>query len=141
MRVFLNLREWAEQLRVKGTSRQVDFADEILKLIDLEDEVAEPYADLCEDLEYYAPDNLKDDPAKTVEWLGDRSALLDEVRDKLNKHGLTGDVDDEVRDLCEIMAAIEDMLEARGGWTEGDLLDALAALCERAERPAQQYDL
>lgn len=100
------LKEFAEHLRVTGNWREVEFANEILELVHLEEEVAEPYAELVGDVEHLAPDNLKDKPAKVVEWLGDRSAVLAEIEKHLSEagldvgaNGLPIDADDAVKDL------------------------------------------
>jgi hypothetical protein len=102
-----NLKEFAEELRRKGSGREVDFADEILDLLDIEEEVAEPYSTLCGDIEHYAKDfSNPDDAAKALEWIGDRSNLLKEIEDQLKEvgrdkgaNGLPIDADDAVKDL------------------------------------------
>lgn len=135
----VDLREFAERLRITGTNQECDFADEIISLLDIEAEVAEPYWDLVNDLENLAPANLKDKPLKTVEWLGDQSQLVDELKEELGKHGRTGDVDDELKEILETLATAEDTLRNRGHWTAGEFLDALFTLAERD--PALKYDL
>lgn len=138
----LDLREFAERLRITGTSQECDFADEILTLLDLESEVAEPYWKLCDDLAQYAKVGKYphgDKPEKVVEWLGDRSNLLDELKEEFGKHNRTGDIDDETREVLETLADAETILRKRGHWTEGEFLDALATLAER--EPALKYDL
>lgn len=98
----LNLKEFAEELRRKGDYREVDFADEILALIDIEEEVAEPYSTLCHDIEHYAEKfSNPDDAEKALEWVGDRSNLLAEIEELLKTSGRTGDVDDEIKKLIE----------------------------------------
>lgn len=112
----LTLQEFAEDMRRKGDIRNTDLADEILDLIALETDVAEPYANLCCDLEHYAKDySNPDDALKAVEWLGDRSNLLAEIERLLEKAGHTGDVDDVVKKLCE------DLEEARAVLSENGL--------------------
>lgn len=141
----LNAREFAEQLRLEGN----EFADEILDLIDIEEEVAEPYSELCGDIEHYAPDKLKNthnEHARTVEWLGDRSALLTEIEDQLRDDGRepegTQDAGDIVKELIDEFGNFETIMREHGGWTEGDLQDALFALIERADKaPKLEYDL
>lgn len=98
MRPF-NLREFAEDMRRKGDIRDADLADEILALIDIEDEVAEPYSTLCDDIEHYCPNN--ETPQRALEWIGDRSNLLAEIEEFLKASGRTGDVDDEIKKLIE----------------------------------------
>jgi hypothetical protein len=98
----LNLQEFAEELRRKGDWREADFADEILALLDIEEEVAEPYSTLCHDIEHYAKDySNPDDAEKALEWVGDRSNLLGEIEELLKASGRTGDVDDEIKKLIE----------------------------------------
>lgn len=133
----LNLEEFAQQLRLEGN----EFADEILTLSTVYDDVAEPYYGLCDDLEHYAPDRLKDKPAKAVEWLGDRSALLETIEDQLRQAGYDGDTDDAVRQVLDEAENIETIMREHGGWTEGDLQDGLFALIERADKAPQEYDL
>ncbi len=134
----INLREFAEQLRL-GDDPGAKFADEILALIDLEADVAEPYFTLCDDIKHHTDKRVEGDEAKRVEWLGDRSDLLDEIDELLKGDGRTGDPDDEVKALIGSLADAEAALRKSGHWTEGDFLDALALLIERA--PVLQYDL
>lgn len=137
----LTLEEFAQQLRIKGDYRETEFADEILMLIDIEEEVAEPFSNLCSDLDHYVPAN-PGKPDKQLEWLGDRSALLSEIQDELAKDDRTGDVDDLVKELISEIGNVEEIMREHGGWTEGDLQDALFALIERAEKaPKLEYDL
>lgn len=98
----LNLQEFAEDMRRKGDIRQADMADEILALLDIEKEVAEPYSTLRDDIEHYAKDySNPDDAAKALEWIGDRSNLLAEIEELLKASGRIGDVDDEIKKLIE----------------------------------------
>lgn len=82
----LTLREFADNLRMSGDWREAEFADEILTLIDIEEEVSEPYGTLCDDLEHYAPEH-RGNPAKALEWVGDRSNLLAEIEEQLKEAG------------------------------------------------------
>jgi hypothetical protein len=110
------LEEFAQELRRKGDFREVEFADEILALVDIEAEVAEPYSDLCADLERYAKDfSNPDDAAKALEWVGDRSNLLAQIEEQLKEagldvgaNGLPIDADDAVKDL---IAALPEPME------------------------------
>lgn len=138
------LEEFAEELRRKGDYREFEFADEILALIDIEEEVAEPYSTLCDDLNHYGPEGLKDKPEKQCEWLGDRSHELDEIRElfseeELSEHGIA----DAVKERLETIENFETAMREHGGWTEGDLQDALFALIERAGKLGNdlEYDL
>lgn len=137
------LKEFAQLLRVRGDFREVEFADEILELVELEEEVAEPYSELCDDLNHHAPEGLKDKPAKALEWLGDRSALLVEIEEQFQKASREGDADDIVREVLDELNNVETIMREHGGWTEGDLQDALFALIKRAGKAPQplQYDL
>jgi hypothetical protein len=139
---LLNLREFAERLRRIGTSQESDFADEILELVDLGEEIAGPYGTLCDDLEHYAPDH-KGGPSHKLEWLGDRSNLLGEIESELERartlqDPVSGDADDTVKELLGRLEEAEAILTANG-WTEGDFLDALQALADRP--PTKEYDL
>jgi len=137
----LTLEEFAQNLRVSGDYREMEFADEILMLLDIEAEVAEPYSDLCAELEHHAPDKLKDEPAKMVEWLGDRSAMLEEIEKQLSDEGLDVganglpiDAADAVKELLGTLGDAEDILEEHG-WSSGDFLSALGKLAEAIPTP------
>lgn len=130
----LTLKEFAQQLRAEGN----EFADEILDLLDVEEEVAEPYGELCSDLEHYAPEH-RGNPNKALEWLGDRSNLLKEIEDQLKDDGRDGDADDVIKEMLGTLAEAEEILEATGWPADGDFIDGIQAL---AERPApMEYDL
>jgi hypothetical protein len=112
----LDLKEFAEDMRRKGDIRDTDFADEILALLDIEADVAEPYSDLCFDIENYAKDfSNRDDAPKALEWLGDRSNMLAEIEKHLAEAGHEGDADDAVK------AVLRDLEEAREVLTENGL--------------------
>lgn len=131
----LNLEEFAQQLRMEGNR----FADEILELVDLEEEVAAPYSTLCDDIEHYAKNySNPDDAAKALEWLGDRSKLLEEIEHELDKAGYSGDIDEQVKG---ILAKLEDaeLIVRAAGWKTGDFLDALQTLADRIK--PLEYDL
>jgi len=131
----LNLREYAESLRIQGNH----FADEILRLCDWRDEVEPVYSRLIDDLEYYARGrDVPNDLEKQLEWLGDRSHLLDEIADMLDQSGRNRDVADEVRDLIDTVDILKALLIRKGHMEEGDdIYEAVAQLCDRL--PA--YDL
>lgn len=134
------LKEFAELLRINGDYREVEFATEILDLLALEDEVAEPYSDLCADLEHNAPTDLKDSPSKALERLVNRSDMLGEIETYFENSSIgPGDVDDLTRQVLGEIENIETIMTEHGGWTEGDLQDALFALIERAA--PMEYDL
>jgi hypothetical protein len=110
-----NLKEFAENLRVRGDWRETEFAAEILALLDLEAEVAEPYSTLCDAIEHYASEfSSPDDAAKALERLGDRSNLLKEIEEELDKDGRTGDTDDVVRELLGEIDDIKMALKMHG---------------------------
>jgi hypothetical protein len=134
-----SLEEFAEDMRRKGDIRDADLADEILALLDIEAEVAEPYSDLLADLEIYAPEGLRDKPEKAMEWLGDRSNLLAEIEKELEEAKRPGDVDDAVKDLLKTMADAEAILEAAGWPGDGDFIEGIQALANRPE--PMEYDL
>lgn len=135
----LTLKEFAENLRMSGDWREADFATEILDLLDIEEEVAVPYSDLCVDIEHTAPADLKDNHLKALERLNDRSAILEEIEKALGERtDKPGDADDEVKIVLGILGEAEDILEA-AGWPGTDFIDALRTL---AERPApMEFDL
>lgn len=95
----LTLQEFAEELWRKGDWREADFGAQIRELLNIEDEVAEPYSTLCDDIEHYCPNN--ETPQRALEWIGDRSNLLAEIEKLLKASGRTGDVDDEIKKLIE----------------------------------------
>jgi hypothetical protein len=97
----LDAREFCEALRTSGDFRQADLADELLAALDLQP-VVDEFVELCDDLDHYA-EALKGKPAKQVEWLGDRSDTLTEIADELAKHGLTGDIVEEVDKLIALI--------------------------------------
>lgn len=132
-----NLKEFAEQLRLEGN----DFGNEILDLLDLEEEVAEPYGTLCDDLRHYAPDDLKEKPEKALEWLGDRSHLLAEIEEQLREAGHDGDVDDVIKEIIGTLDQAEDILEAAGGPGDGDFIESLHGLAERAARAPEETEV
>lgn len=137
----LTLKEFAQELRLKGDFRETDFADEILALVELEDEVAEPYSNLCDDLNTTAPEGLTDKPEKQMEWVIDRSNLLGEIEDQLKEAKRDGDVDDEIKDLLATMAQAEALIE-RAGWPgNGDFIEALETIIERAERAPEEIEV
>lgn len=132
----LNLKEFAQALRTEGHP----FADEILDLLDLETEVAEPYGNLCDDLDHYVPTN-PGRPDKQLEWLGDRSALLSEIQDELAKSDRTGDVDDIVKEMISTLDQAEALLMQSQWLSEGgDFLTALETVLGVA-KPQMEYDL
>lgn len=141
------LKEFAQQLRLTGNYREVEFADEILTLIDLEIDVAEPYWELVADVEHLAPNGMKDKPRKGVEWLGDRSNMLAEIEAALvERISEPRDADDEVKSLIGILSEAEDILEAAGWPGGGDFITSLNELAERAARAPEEteqmtYDL
>lgn len=116
----LTLQEFAEDMRRKGDIRNADLADEILGLIDIEADVAEPYSKICDYLSCYVPQTLQDEHVKAVEWLGDRSNLLTEIEEQLEKAGHAGDVDDVIKKLCEDLVEAREVL-AENGLREYDL--------------------
>lgn len=138
------LKEFAENLRITGDYREVEFATEILDLLDLEADVAEPYSTLCYDIEQYAKDfSNPDDASKALEWLGDRSNLLAEIEEKLRDADRaptgTSDTADAVREMISTLGEAEDILEA-AGWPGGsDFIAGIEALVQRPAPP--EYDL
>lgn len=139
----LDLKEFAEGLRTSGDWREADFATEILDLLDLEEEVAEPYSNLCDDLNHYAPESLADKPEKQCEWLGDRSNLLEEIEKELDKDGRTGDTDDQIKEMLETLDNIRVALGLPETATDEDLETAVQELADREAKtpPAMEYDL
>lgn len=106
------LEEFAEELRRKGDFYEMEFADEILMLVDIETEVAEPYSDLCADIELYAADySNPTDAIKALEWVGDRSNLLKELEELLAAEGYADcDPDDALRNIFEKLDSLESTL-------------------------------
>lgn len=138
------LKEFAQQLRLTGNYREVEFADEILTLIDLEIDVAEPYWELVGDIEHSAPADLKDKPGKALERLNDRSATLDEIETALRDAGkdeLAKDTDDVVKALLGILSDAEDILETAGWPGDVDFITSLNELAERAARAPEEMEV
>lgn len=137
----LTLQEFAEDMRRGGDIRQADMADEILALIDIEAEVAEPYSTLCCDIEHYAKDySNPDDAVKALEWIGDRSNLLAEIEKQFEEADRKGDVDDAVKAALGELGEIRDILEAEGWDGEGDIVEALRHTLANWP-PKLEYDL
>jgi hypothetical protein len=131
----LNLQEYAEQLRLTGDSREIDFADMILQLLDIEEAVAEPFDALCDDLRNYA-DTLPEAPtpkelSRAMEWVGDRSDLLKEIEAELDKDGRTGDTDDQIKAMLETLENIRTALGLPDTATDEDLATHIQALADR----------
>lgn len=138
-----SLQEFAEDMRRRGDIRDADLADEILMLVDLEEEVAEPYSTLRYDIEQYAKDggfSNPDDALKAVEWLGDRSNMLTDIEQILEDAKRPGNVDDVVRELLATLKAAEAILEEQGWPGDGDFIEGIHALADRPEPPLE-YDL
>jgi hypothetical protein len=106
----------------------------------LEADVAEPYSDLCADLEMYAPTDMAENPPRMAEWLGDRSNLLADIEKLLKEANRKGDVDDVVKELLGTMEQAEAILDA-AGWPGGDFLEALQGLAERAARAPEEMEI
>jgi len=129
----LNLREYAESLRLQGNP----FADEILRLCDWRQEVEPIYLSLIYSLEYYARGrDVPNDPEKQLEWLGDREKHLQSVEDLLAESGRNRDADDEVRDLIDTHDDLRTELQRRKLWNSEGLLDSVTAMLDIAT-----YDL
>jgi hypothetical protein len=112
------------------------------RLLDIEEEVAEPYSTLCDDLEHYAKDfSNPDDAEKALEWLGDRSNLLKEIEEELDKDGRTGDTDDQVKALLETLAKIREIAGVPDTATDEDVENAIQALVDAAPTKELTYDL
>lgn len=134
------LEEFAQEMRRNGDIRQADMADEILMLLDLEEDVAEPYGNLCDDLNSAAPEGLKDKPEKQMEWVIDRSNLLQDIEKELDEDGRTGDTDDQVKALLETLGNIREIVGLEGG-TDEDLEEAVRTLAERAARAPEEIEV
>lgn len=146
------LEEFAQELRLKGDFREVEFADEILALLDIEEEVAEPYSNLCDDLNNVAPEGLTDKPEKQMEWVIDRSNLLGEIEKEIEEAAVlptTGanglpiqrDTDDAVKELLAMLGDAQDILETAGWPGDGDFIEALNGLAERAARAPEEIEV
>lgn len=133
---MIDLREFAEKLYVSGTAQEAEFAKEILENLDFV-ETAE-HLELCEDIEHYTKGaKCKSDPRSQVEWLGDRSDLLDEIEEKFadrpqalayigESWKAEKDAADLVESLLDTVEAAAEALEVEG--LEGELLDMLQSL-------------
>ena len=141
MRRLLNLEEFAQQLRLEGN----EFADDILELVYLEEEVVEPYNGLCEEIAW-AADGYSDprDASRALGWLADRSQELDKIHALFSEQELIeGNAPDMISERFEELKNVEEILSRHGGWTEGDLQNALFALIDRANKLSNdlEYDL
>jgi hypothetical protein len=135
----LNLREFAEQMLL-GEHRE--FAIEILENIDFVDSAN--FEEIESALFHYASADAcgSTDNLKKLEWIGDRSELLDDIEKELKEHkfnvGEVNGVDDIVKDLAETHRTIEGLLCDKGQLDEDcDVLEAVRQLLERVP----QYDL
>lgn len=139
----LTLEEFANNLRTYGTWSEVEFATEILDLIHLEEDVAEPYSDLCADIEHSAPTDLKDNHVKALERLNDRSHLLDEIEKHFSEAGYDDKVDtaDNVKIILGTLSDAEDILETAGWPGDGDFIESLHELAERAARAPEETEV
>jgi hypothetical protein len=148
----LTLEEFAQDMRRGGDIRQADMADEILALIDIEEEVAEPYGNLCDDLNNAAPKELEDKPEKQMEWVIDRSNMLQDIEKAIEEAAVlpsTGanglpvqrDTEDAVKELLDMLGKAQDVLEAAGWPGDGDFLEALNGLAERAARAPEEIEV
>jgi hypothetical protein len=141
---FLDLGEYADWLRLQGN----EWAGEIR---DCFDHVEKCEADnVFDDLRHLHPDGpkrngygIKDDRPemeiwRVVEWLKDRSHLVDELRNICTAEGIdpAKDIDDVLKDSLSELAALRNLFEANGLPDGGDLYEFAAALCERPK-----YDL
>lgn len=79
----MDLREFAENLYVSGTAQEMEFGKEILDSIDHMDRL-DTCEELLEQMREYLPKHKKEinEPAQ-IEWLGDRSNLLEEIQDEI----------------------------------------------------------
>lgn len=136
----LNLTEFAEELRRKGDWRTSEFGDEILTLIDSEPEL-EFLDELRGDIAHYAKEfSNPDDASKALEFVGDRSNLLGEIEKLLDEDGRTGDTDDQVKALLELVENIRTILLLPDGATDEDMENAIQGLMDR-EPKTLEYDL
>lgn len=139
----MNAREFAENMRLSGDIRTADLADEILMALDSEP-LVEQLESLIGDISHYVPDVLKEKPERAVEWLGDRSQELDEIRECFSEEAMAASsIPELIKELQEGRDDIETVMREHGGWVEGDLQDALFALIERASKIENdlEYDL
>lgn len=108
------LEEFAEQLLISGDSREADFAVEILALIPLEEEMSEAHA-------------------KELNELEGKLAEIEKLLD------YPDDLAERILELRDLVSDAERILET-SGWSEGDFLDGLQELVDRAP-PKLEYDL
>lgn len=138
----MTLEEWAQSLRLRGDSQQAEFAVEILEYIDRDNEF-ERLQSLEEDLLYERQrhDLKQDMPAdKILEWLSNQAGIVEECNQHLKKHGFEGqDLDDQVEQLVETVANIEETLRTMGGYAVDDSSDLDALVMDLCRRP--KYDL
>lgn len=120
-----SLTEFAHNLYNTGTPRDMEFAKEILILIDFEQNSR--HDEICEDLEKYAKG--QGDPLRQVEWLGDRSNMLAEIEEALTEAKILPDGTDDAAD------AVKKIIELLDLWPK-----AMHAAMDGAPSPLK-YDL
>lgn len=137
----MTLEEWAQSLHIGSDPIAAEFACEILEYIDQESEF-ERLRELEADIQYetvrYKLKDMKSD--KILEWLSAQAELVEECQRRLKKHGFEGqDLDDQVEQLAETVAAIEETLRTLGGFDLADDPDLNLIVMELCQRP--KYDL
>lgn len=79
----LDAYEFAQQLRLSDDSAVADYADKFLTALDFYN--SGNYEELCRDVEHYTKESGEDAIKRRIEWLGDRSHLLDELEEKIRE--------------------------------------------------------
>ncbi len=92
------LTDLAHRMYNTGTPQEMELAKEILVLIDDQREL-ESLREICEDLEKRAKG--VGDPARQVEWLGDRSDMLAEIEESLTDAKILPNGTDDAADAVK----------------------------------------
>jgi len=104
------LTDLAHHMYNTGTPHEMELAKEILVLIDDQKEL-ENLREICEDLEKRAKG--VGDPARQIEWLGDRSDMLAEIEESLTDAKIlpngTDDAADAVKRLIRLAETVAEL--------------------------------
>lgn len=110
--------EFARDLQMQGNK----WAREIVEALEYHPDLQDEYNELCEELDYRAPAEMKGQFLKRVEQLRDRSDMLQDIEEALEEAGLL------------------EVTHANGTKSKVDPDDAVKQLIERIQ-PVREYDL
>jgi hypothetical protein len=135
----LDIKEWAESLLL---GEHGDFAKEILRLVDLEQDYDEQkeWVDLAvRDV----PEAIKKQGhQKVFVWINKQLLMLDDIKEQLEKAGFFNpdfNLLDNIEVLCEDYKEVDRIL-TDCGFVEGDVIEKVHAAMEKIHEPLE-YDL